>query len=737
MQNASTSNGENSRRERPDRRISLRRIIVATESFVTHLLNHESVPVTVAPVSPDLPPAAPRRPTTRRLHGEEVPDDFAWMRDVDDPALIEYLSAENDYTTAQTAHLADLRETLFTELSTALPEDDESAPWRQGSWVYVSRRHAGQQYTVHCRRPGNGGDEQVVLDENVLAEGHEYLALGVLEVSPDGRLLAYSVDHEGDEVFTLRVKDLETGQLLPDQLTGTYYTLAWSSDGGSFLYTTLDEAYRPDTVHHHVLGQGQDQDRVVWREEDRRFELTVEASRSGAVALISANSRDTAEVRWLPTDDLDADPVPVQPRRVGVDYVVEHAGDRLLVLTDDAGPDFRLVELPWPAAASAAPRELLAHVPGVRIDDVAAFRHHVVVTERAEGSVRLRILDREGSTLRLVEPGGAGETVRLGRNEEYDAAALRVVREGWVQPRVDLDHDLASGLEGVVHRQQVLGTPPESYRCDVVQAPAQDGTAVPLSIIRGADRAAGEGEPGPCLIYGYGSYEASLDPEFWPELRPLLDRGFVVAIAHIRGGGELGREWWLQGRLLSKTNTFSDFVDCARHLVAEGVTAPSLLVARGISAGGLLMGAVIHLAPELFAGVVAEVPFVDVVNTMLDETLPLTVTEWDEWGDPREPEHYAYLASYSPYENLPGPGRPALLVTASRHDPRVSVHEPAKWVAKMRAQADGPEAPLLLRTALGAAAHTGPAGRYDGWRHEAFLHAFVLDAVGAATPLPS
>jgi oligopeptidase B len=307
---------------------------------------------------------------------------------------------------------------------------------------------------------------------------------------------------------------------------------------------------------------------------------------------------------------------------------------------------------------------------------------------------------------------------------------VRVVREGWVRPPTDIDHSLADGQEVAVHAQQVLHGL-DDYGCEAVEVTAPDGARVRLSLISRRDAAVAL--PRPCLLYGYGAYEACLDPEFWYQMRPLLDRGFLLAVAHIRGGGERGRGWWLQGRLLSKRNTFTDFVACARHLIDTGVTSPELLAARGRSAGGLLMGATSSLAPELFGAIVAEVPFVDVVTTMLDDTLPLTVAEWDEWGDPRDPDHFAYLRGYSPYDNLPGPRRPAMLVTGSRHDPRVSVHEPAKWVAKMRADGDQGDAELLLQTALGAAAHTGPAGRYDAWRHEAMLHAFIVDQL---TPAP-
>jgi oligopeptidase B len=689
----------------------------------------------------DRPPAAPKRPVTRTLHGDTVTDDFAWMRHVDDPDLHAYLVAENAWTAEKTAHLRDLEATIFDELSSVLPEDDVSAPWRQGEFDYVVRRRAGQQYRVHSRRPVGAADtdlahEHVVLDENVLAEGQSYLDLGVCEVSPDGRLLAYSVDVDGGEVFTMRVRDLDTGADLSDEIAGTYYGLAWSADSRSFFYTTLDGAYRPDTVRRHVVGTPATHDAIVWHEPDRRFELEVELTRSGDLVLLSAASRDTSETRLVPADDPTRAPDVVQPRVQGREYDVDHQrgdnGGRLLMVVNDTGPEFRMVEVPVAAVAggdcSGSWGEVLAHRPDVRVLGADAFADHVVVTEREAGRLRLRVLDRAGATVRVVEPHAVGETVHLGRNEEYDVAHVRLVREGWVRPPADVDHDLVTGDETVVHVQEVLVRPgPDDYRCELVCATAGDGTRIPLSLVMRTDIASDA--PRPCLLYGYGSYEASLDPEFWYKVRPLLDRGYLFAVAHPRGGGEGGRDWWLQGRITSKRNTFEDFIACARHLIDSGRTRPELLAARGGSAGGLLVGASAFLAPELFRAIVAEVPFVDVLNTMLDDTLPLTVAEWDEWGDPRNREHYDYLKSYSPYDNLPGPRRPALLVTASRHDPRVSVHEPAKWVAKMRADGDQGDRPLLLQTAMGASAHTGPAGRYDAWRHEAQLLAFLLDAL--------
>ena len=670
------------------------------------------------------------------------------MRQVDTPELQDYLVAENDWTAQRTAHLADLRQTIFDELAGVLPEDDVSAPWRDGAYDYRVRRHAGEQYRVHVRSPVGevDRDEEVLLDENVLAKGSDYLDLGVCQVSPNGRLLAYSVDHDGSEVFTLRVRDLARGEDLPDQILGTTYGLAWAADSNSFFYTTVDEAWRPDQVHRHVIGTTQHGDEVVWHELDRHFELEIDATRSGDFVVLSAFSRDTSELRLVPTADPARAPVVVQPREKGREYHLDHQrgpdGGRLLLVVDDDGPEFRLVELPVALVDGsdqrAQWREVLPHRHDVRVVDVAAFANHVVVTERANGHHQLRVLDPGGQALRVLRPDGPGEDVQLGRNEEYDVAAVRVVREGWVRPPSDLDHSFADGHESLVHTQQVQHGL-DDYACGAGEVVAADGALIALSLITrrasapgavpaGSFGLAGTG-PRPCLLYGYGSYESCLDPEFWYQMRPLLDRGFVLAVAHIRGGGERGRSWWLQGRLMTKRNTFTDFVACAQHLVDSGVTSPELLVARGMSAGGLLMGVTSYLAPELFGAIIAEVPFVDVINSMLDDSLPLTVAEWDEWGDPRERDHYAYMSGYSPYENLPGPRRPAMLVTGSRHDPRVSVHEPAKWVAKMRADGNQGEAELLLHTALGGAAHTGPAGRYDAWRHEALLHAFAVDAV--------
>jgi len=685
----------------------------------------------------DRPPLAPRRPSSRTIHGRTAADDYAWMRQTGDPELLAYLERENAWTDLSTADLSLLRAEIEKELAAALPDEDLSAPRVRHGWEHRQRRPAGAQYVEHVRRRAGSDDPwETVLDENALVAGHDFIELGVCEPSPDGRLLAYSVDHEGAEVYELRVRDLARGADLPDRLAGTYYGIAWAADSGSVLYTTLDDACRPDTVRHHVLGTAQEDDRVAWHEEDRRFELEVAPTRSGAFAVLTARSRDTTEVRLVPLDDLGSTPRPVAGRVAGREYLVDHepgadgaASGRLVIVTDADAPEYRVVTAP--VGDPSAWTELLPHDPARRVVSADAVGGHVVVGERSGGSLRVRVLDPAGRTVRVVEPAGPGQVVQIGHNDDVGSPSVRLVREGWVRPPATVDHDLGTGVETLVHEQAVR-TDLSAYSCEVVHAPAADGAQVPVSIVRSPTTTAG----GPCLLYGYGAYEAGLDPEFWPDMLPLLDRGVTFAVAHVRGGGEMGRSWWQQGRLQRKRTTFTDFVACAEHLVATGVTTPAGLAARGGSAGGLLMGAVAHLAPDLFAAVVAEVPFVDVVTTMLDHSLPLTVAELEEWGDPRVAADYEYLASYSPYDNPPGPRRPALLVTASRHDPRVSVHEPAKWVARMRAlELERPAergGPLLLRTAMGGGAHTGPTGRYDAWHHEAFLHAFVLDQVGRA-----
>jgi oligopeptidase B len=689
-------------------------------------------------------PRAKREPRERSHHGDTVVDDYAWLTDKDDPDTVAYLAAENTHTEAATAHLADLRERIFSEIKDRTQETDLSVPSRKASYWYYIRTVEGEQYGIYCRRavadgevdPPDTGDgsplpgEQVLLDGNELAAGHDFFAVGTFDVSPDGRWLAYAVDLEGNERFTLRVKDLDTGKVLPDEIRETFYGAAWSADASTLFYLRVDETWRPYQVWRHRVGTPVDSDELVYEESDQRFWVGVELTRSQRFIQIDAGSSVTSEVRVLPAADPIAAPRVIAPRRQGVEYHVEHdaAGDRFLVLHNDGAEDFALG---WTPVDNPGPwQPLIEHSPGTRLGGVDAFAGHLVVSLRRDGLTGLRILPLAGGgdpyEVDFPEPI---YQVGLESNPEYATGSIRLRYTSLVTPASIYDYDLVSRRLVLRKRTPVLGGyDPDNYEQSREWATADDGTRVPISIVcrRGTPR---DGSA-PCVIYGYGSYEASMDPWFAISRLSLVDRGVVFAVAHIRGGGELGRRWYEDGKLLAKKNTFTDFVACARHLTKSGWTATDRLVARGGSAGGLLMGAVANLSPEAFAGIVAQVPFVDPLNSILDPTLPLTVIEWEEWGNPLEsPEVYAYMKSYAPYENVVNQAYPPILAVTSLNDTRVLYHEPAKWIAKLRATAPGGS--YLLKTEM-EAGHGGRSGRYDAWREEAFVVAWILDRLGLA-----
>ena len=705
------------------------------------------------------PPAPERRPTELEAHGDVRVDPWYWLRDRDDPAVIEHLRAEHAYTEAATAHTADLRATLYDEIVARIEETDLSVPSRKGPWLYYHRTVEGEQYGIHCRRPASGAgadevlppgspppaDEQVLLDENALAEGHEYFALGNLSVSPDHRWLVYSTDVTGGERYTLRVLDLDRGELSPEAIEDTSYGCAWFDDNATLLYVRVDEAMRPHQLWRHRVGTDPAGDELVLEEPDEHFYLGVGRTRDDRFVVCALDSKTTSEVHVIEADDPGGVFRPLAPRRPGVEYHIEHDRDgregagRFLVTTNDGGADFRLLEAPDGASDPSGWTEVLPHRPGVRLEGVDAFAGHLVVYERDGGESRARVVDRATGASTPVDQPETPSTVWGGANPEYDSTVLRYEYTSLVTPRSVFDLDMASGERSLRKRQPVLGDfDPTRYRSERRWVAAGDGVEVPMSLVWRTDMVGeepGADGPSPCLLYGYGSYEASMDPTFSSIRLSLLDRGFVYAIAHVRGGGELGRRWYEDGKLAAKPHTFSDFVACARALVDGGVTSPERLVARGGSAGGLLMGAVANAAPDLFRAIVAEVPFVDCLTTMMDPTLPLTVTEWEEWGNPVDDETiYRVMRSYSPYDNVRGtdddgqPVRyPDILATAGLSDPRVGFWEPAKWVARLRAA--NPANRVLLRVELDAG-HGGPSGRYEAWRDEAFVLAFVLDAVG-------
>ncbi len=713
------------------------------------------------------PPQAPRRPHVVSAHGHDREDPWYWLRDRDDPEVLAYLEAENAYKDEELAPLRALREGLFEEMKARIKETDMSVPARRGPWWYYVRTEEGKSYPIHCRRPARGreelppagepgGEEQVLLDENVLAEGSDFFAVGSAAVSHDHRWLAYGTDRAGNEKFDLRFMPLDAETppaAAAESVPETGYGLAWSAGGEVVFYVRMDEAQRPHQLWRHRLGADPAGDDLVYEEADRRFSLAAGSTRDEAFVLIGLHSTNTTEWLAIPSADPLSAPRVVMGRREGVEYAVDHLTPGgggtgwFVALTNDGARDFRVIAAPDDVLDAADPgawREVVAHRPGVRVEDVDAFASALVLSERAEAETRVRVLPLPGrgdplagdllATGWVVPPIDSPAATWVGPNPEPDAAVLRIGRTSLVTPSSVLQVGLADRVETLLKQEPVLGDfDAARYTTYREWAVAPDGTRVPISVVHRRDL----GLPAPGLLYGYGAYEISIDPAFSHHRLSLLDRGLVFAIAHVRGGGEMGRAWYEDGRMEHKDNTFSDFIASGRHLLDAGIVRPGALVARGGSAGGLLIGAVANRAPELFRALVAEVPFVDCVTTMLDDELPLTVGEWEEWGNPQADESaYWRMLGYSPYDNVTGTDAdgsprtyPDLFVSAGLNDPRVAYWEPAKWVAKIRALS--PRTRVLLHTELGAG-HGGPSGRYDAWKEQALVFAFVLDALGLA-----
>ncbi len=694
------------------------------------------------------PPLADARPIVRSHHGDEIEDRYEWLRAKEDADVLAHLEAENAYTASRTAHLEPLREQIFEEIKGRTLETDLSVPSRRGEWWYYARTVEGQQYGIHCRAPIADQDdwtppllspdvpvpgEQVLLDGNLEAEGHEFFSLGSLDISTDGTRMLYGVDVSGDERYTLRVRDLRTGEDLADLIEGTFSGAVFSPDGRHIVYTTVDDAWRPDTVWLHVVGTDAAADVTLFTEPDERYWVGAGFTRSDRYLVIGVGSSITSEEFLVPADDLTATPQSVWPRREGVEYSLTHAvvggEDVLYILHNDGALDFELVRV-----AAVDPqgerRVVLPHAPGRRLLDVSAYRDWAVAEYRRDGLARVGILDYATDTVREIAFDEELYAVGESGSAEWAPPVIRLGFASFITPGTVFDYDVARGELLLRRRQPVLGGyEPSDYGQARIWATADDGTRVPVSLVW--KRSFGEpgDSPRPTHLYGYGSYEHSIEPGFSVARLSMLDRGVIFAIAHVRGGGEMGRQWYEDGKLLNKRNTFTDFVAVGRHLVDAGYTTPDRLVAEGGSAGGLLMGAVANLAPDLFAGIVAAVPFVDALTTILDPSLPLTVIEWDEWGDPlHNADVYAYMKSYTPYENVQeGVRYPRILAVTSLNDTRVFYVEPAKWVARLREVG----ADALLKCEM-VAGHGGVSGRYNSWRERAFELAWLLDVLGVA-----
>ncbi|MBB6098737.1 oligopeptidase B [Deinobacterium chartae] len=670
------------------------------------------------------PPRAKQVPHTHHAHGDRRDDPYAWLRQRENPDVLAYLEAENAYLAAVMEPLRPLQEALYQDMLSHLQETDEQPPVRWGPYVYYTRTVAGEQYPLYCRRPRAGGPEQVLLDPNALKqqEALENLWVGAVQPSPDHRRYAYLLDIRGGERFELRVKDLESGEERRTGVTDVSgRSLAWSADGRCLYYIRNDETWRPHEVYRHRLGHAAESDALLYREEDPTFTLGLSVSDSGDELLLTSHSTVTTEVRHLPSADTEGGFRVILPRERGVEYAVEDGGDHWLMLSNAGGArEFKLLALP---KAGGAAREVLPHDPGRKLDDLRVFRDHLLVAGRQDGLTRLWVLPRRTLEPRRLELPETVFTVRIGENHDFDVRVARVTYTSPLTPltHFDLDLDTLELLE--VKRTPVPNYDATAYRSERRWVTAADGTRVPVSLVYRQDVQF----PAPTLLYGYGSYGASMDPAFDARRLTLLDRGWVYAVAHVRGGGELGRAWYEGGKLQAKPNSFSDFVDVAQALVEAGLTTPDRLTASGRSAGGLLMGAVLNLRPDLFRAVLAGVPFVDVVSTMLDASIPLTTLEYDEWGNPEDPAFYAVMKAYSPYDNVAARAYPHLWISTGLNDPRVAYWEPAKWAARLRERKTDRNV-LLLKTLTGAG-HFSSSGRYDALRETAEEYAFLIAAV--------
>lgn len=691
-------------------------------------------------------PVPAHRPTERIHHGDTVVDPFEWMREKTDPEVIAHLEAENAYADARTSHLAGLRGTLVEEFIGHTQETDLSVPVRRGDWWYITRTTAGDDYPKFTRVADAGAlpqvepgamleGEQVLLDAQAEAADAEFYSLGGLAPSPDHTLYASAVDTAGDERFTLRVKDLASGEILDEAVTGAGYGLAFSADQQWLFYARVDEAWRQHQIWRHRIGGPASEDVLVIEEPDERFMIGFDRSRDGSTLIIQAGSTSTSEAWLLDLTDPTSAPVPAGGRRDGVDYGVEHAGDRLLIVHNDGHPGFALAQAPLDAPDRW--EDLVVAADGERLLAVEAFARFVALELRSGGLASVRLIPRaaDGSLLVAeatdITHGGELDTVELDANPNWDQSTVRYQLTSMLTPPTVAERDLASGESTVLRVTPVPHYDPSLYVERREWARAADGTAIPLSVVARRDVPADGTAPG--YLYGYGSYEVSIDPSFVPTRLSLLDRGVVIAIAHVRGGGEMGRDWYEHGKLLEKKNSFSDFVAAAKHLTDSGLVAEGRLGAEGRSAGGLLMGGIANLAPERFRAVIAGVPFVDALTTILDPSLPLTVGEWEEWGDPlHDPEVYAYMKEYTPYENIQATQYPAIFASTSLNDTRVFFVEPAKWVARLRetVTSDQAERPILFRCEM-VAGHGGRSGRYRKWEQRADELAWLLDQLGA------
>lgn len=681
--------------------------------------------------------SAPQPPSAKSVDfefehlGKTYIDPYRWLQDKEDEEVIDYLRAENAYAKAVLNHTEELQETIFYEMRGRMKEDDSTVPEKYGDFFYYWRTETGKQYRILCRKQGSvDAPEQILLDENVLAEGKEYTRIFYADPSPDNRLLAYGVDDTGSLVFNIYIMDMQTGETLSGPIPNGAWSIAWASDNQTLFYTVFDDSHRAYRLMRHTLGTDHNDDVVVFQEDDETFSVDIESDRSETFLIMTLESHTTTEVYYLRADNPSGEFSLIHPRQAWVEYYATPTNSEWLILTNEEAQNFKLMRAPLDSPQKHNWKEAIPHREDVLLEGVDAFKDYIVITERAGGLHRLAYSAPDSLTSPVYVPMPEPVySLGLSGNPEYDTHIIRFHYNSLVTPNIVVDYDLTTGEWMERKRQEIpSGYNPAEYSSERVFATAEDGSQIPISLIykKGFER---NGQA-PLLLYGYGSYGISMEASFRTSRFSLIDRGFVYAIAHIRGGSEMGRAWYENGRLMQKKNSFTDFIACAEHLIAEQYTSQEKLAIRGGSAGGLLVSAVMNLRPDLCQAVVAEVPFTNVITAMLDPDLPLTVTEYEQWGNPNDEEAFAYMLSYSPYENVQAVDYPHVFVRTGINDLQVPYWDPAKWVANMRAIKTG-DSKILLITEMGAG-HGGASGRYDSLKEEAEVYAFLLDAMAMA-----
>lgn len=673
------------------------------------------------------PPFAAKRPHKLTLHGDTRGDDYYWLREKDNPEVLQYLKDENQYTKTMMQHTESMQKKLYDEMLARIKETDLSVPEKIDDYFYYTRTEKGKQYSIYCRKKESlEAEEEIILDVNELAKDHEYLKIGVAEISPDHKLLAYSIDTDGSESYTLYIKDTASGKHIGTPIPNTHYSMEWANDNRTIFYTVLDETKRPYKVYRHKLGTEPRGDALLYHEPDPSFFLWVYKTRSEKFVMISCENIKMSEVRYIDADKPESDFAIFQPREADIEYTLDHHEDTFYIVTNENAKNFKLMAVLVASPGKENRKEVIPHRPDIKLDGIDIFRDHMVIYERRNGLKNVRIRNFRSDEIHDVDFPEPVYNVMPAGNPEYKTGTLRFNYTSFITPMSVYDYDMSTRERELKKQTEVLGVyNPEDYASERFFATAEDGTKIPVSIVykKGMQRDGNN----PALLYGYGAYGISQDVTFSSNRLSLLDRGFIICIAHIRGGGEMGRQWYEDGKLLKKKNTFTDFIACAEHLFEHKYTSPGKTVIYGGSAGGMLIGAVLNMRPDICRGAIANVPFVDVLTTMLDPSIPLTVIEYDEWGNPNEKKYYDYIKSYSPYDNVTAQNYPHILALAGLNDPRVQYWEPAKWTAKLRVTKTDDNI-LLLKTDMGAG-HAGASGRYDYLKDLAFEYAFILQMI--------